>query len=425
MAHDPESVEQLSQRRSELRTQIAELEQLRNQLEKEVEAIREGTGSAEAIRAHAVAQVLGRVAHHFSNLIQVVMAGAHLALTNLEMENFAEARSNLEQVLDMSRAGAQTVRYLQDYAKEPREGATRLGKIFDLSRTVDQAVEMSKSLWAAYPGEPGPKISVERMLGQGCFIKGRENEIFEAVTNLIKNAVAALPHGGQIKVETLVQGDSVIVRVQDDGIGIAPENQRKVFEPFWTSKSFRATGMGLTISFGIFRRHQGQISLESREHEGSTVTVRLPLARGTAEETEAVIRKSMARTLNMLVIDDMRPVMWVLRDELTKLGQTVLTASSGPEGLDLFKAVKIDAVICDLGMPEMNGWEVGRAVKQLCNEWGVPKIPFILLTGWGGQIDEVDKVRDCGIDRIVEKPAEVTALLEIVRELVPESISNP
>jgi len=176
--------------------------------------------------------------------------------------------------------------------------------------------------------------------------------------------------------------------------------------------------MGLTTSCGIIRRHQGDITLQSTQGKGSTVTVRLPIAAesfGTGEHAED---SHSDKTLKILVIDDMRPVLWALRDELTRMGQTVFTASSGPEGLEIFKSIQIDAVVCDLGMPAMNGWEVGAEIREICREKGIPKTPFILLTGWGGQMAEKQRIAESGVAQIVEKPVDIADLLEVVRQRV-------
>jgi CheY-like chemotaxis protein len=100
-------------------------------------------------------------------------------------------------------------------------------------------------------------------------------------------------------------------------------------------------------------------------------------------------------------------------------------ALSGSEGLELFANHHFDVVICDLGMPSMNGWEVGRRIKEACDERGIPKVPFILLTGWGGQMDETDKISESYVDEVLEKPIDIPDLVEIIGRVVSRTSVGP
>jgi CheY-like chemotaxis protein len=143
----------------------------------------------------------------------------------------------------------------------------------------------------------------------------------------------------------------------------------------------------------------------------------LPLAQEPLDVLQQALTAELGKPLNILAIDDMEPVLLMLRDGLSEFGQKVWTALSGRQGLEIFKQHKIDLVICDLGMPGMTGWQVGKAIKQICEEEGVPKTPFILLTGWGGQYEEESKISDAGVDRIVEKPIDLPTLIKNIRIL--------
>ncbi len=117
----------------------------------------------------------------------------------------------------------------------------------------------------------------------------------------------------------------------------------------------------------------------------------------------------------------MEAVATVLRDGLSQLGQTVFTASSGKEAIEIFKTTPVDLVICDLGMPEMNGWQVASVIKSICSEKDVPKTPFVLLTGWGAQVAEDKMAAQNGVDAVVEKPIDILGLLEVIRKVVRKS----
>src|SRR5439155_13348040 len=117
-----------------------------------------------------------------------------------------------------------------------------------------------------------------------CCVQGNPSELREALTNLIFNAVDAMPHGGKLTIRTWTDGPDVQLSVQDTGMGISDDAQRRLFEPFFTTKGERGTGLGLSVTFGIVQRHGGHIAVESKPGQGSTFTVRLPIHSDAAQE---------------------------------------------------------------------------------------------------------------------------------------------
>lgn len=368
-------------------------------------------------RIQAVGEMAGGVAHNFNNLLQIVIARIQMAQSYLDSGASAQAKANLDQILEGARMGAHTVRRLQDFARVRNREPHLEGTTVDLSNTVRDAVEMSAPLWKTSAEREGISIELKTHLEDECLITGNENELFEVVVNLLKNAVEALPSGGRIEVRTFSNGAEVILQVADNGVGIAKENLSKVLEPFWTTKGARGTGLGLASSYGIVRRHCGSIHVDSVEGEGATFTVRMPRTDSLLHAKVADSGMNPAPRLNVLIVDDMEPVLSTLQDALTALGQNVFPARSGREALEIFENTDIHVVICDLGMPEMNGWEVANALKDTCREKGTQKPPFVLLTGWGGQLTDEEKTGGTGIDQVIEKPLDITKLARVLRTI--------
>ncbi len=210
----------------------------------------------------------------------------------------------------------------------------------------------------------------------------------------------------------------------DNGVGIGPENINKLFEPFFSTKDVQSAGMGLASSYGIVKSHGGTISVKSSPGQGASFSVLLPQAKGSAQDLRAR-PKEFKRQLRILLIDDMQPVTALLSSGLTEYGQIVTTALSGEEGLRLFVQDPVQVVVCDLGMPGMNGWDVGEALVALCRERSIPKPPFVILTGWSNQSEEEDKIKRSGVDTILHKPVDIPELLEIMQELVQTSEGGP
>jgi len=365
-----------------------------------------------------LAEMAGAAAHNFKNLLQIIVGGTRLALSNLELGNLQDAKSNLEQILSNVRFAADTARLLNHFAYLRSRKTLRSGRVLDLSRTVQKAMDMSKSWLESDPDRQNGGILIDMSLERGCMVKGVQDELLEVVLNLIWNAADAMPSGGKMTLNTRVEKGNVILQVRDTGVGIPEESLDKVFQPFWTTKGLSSSGLGLAASYGIVAYHGGEISVESDEGEGTTFIIKLPLAVKAVERAKASAEGVVDFHYRILVVDDLEPLLKMLCNGLSKRDQIVFSATSGEEALQILANNQVDAVICDLAMPKMNGWQVGRAVKEMNASKGLPKLPFIILTGWGRQIDEKEKMEECGVDRVVEKPVDVPRLLEFVRDLV-------
>ncbi len=375
-------------------------------------------------RLKAVGELASGVAHNFNNLLQIVLSSAQFALTRLVSGDVSGAIRDLEQIVESSHLGSQTVKQLQDFARIRTENGVRNGRVFDLANVARNAIQMSRPWWQTKPERVGSKITLKSDLQTGCTVQGQEADLFDVLINLIKNSSEALPDGGEISVSSFVEADKVVVRVRDNGIGISRDDLGKVFEPFHTTKGPQAAGMGLACSLGIVRRYSGEISVESIEGRGSVFTVTLPLSRSPKDAARTEIKEEVVSPLRLLIVDDVEAIVAVLWDGLSELGHTVLTATSGKQGIEIFKVTPVDLVICDLGMPEMNGWQVASTMKSICSEKGISKTPFVLITGWGGQVAEDKMAAESGVDAIIEKPIDLLALMEVIGELAPKS-SNP
>lgn len=370
-----------------------------------------------AERLKAIGELSAGVAHNFNNLLQIILGCSQLALTDLELGSLWQARKNLEQIVESSKFGARTVKRLQDFARIRRGSLADRGQVFDAAGTVTEAIEMSKPWWKTRPEKDGIKIELNRYVRKGCFVKGNENELFEVFVNLIKNAAEALPDGGEIRVRTGLEDDWAVVTVTDNGVGISETNLTRVFEPFWTTKGYRGTGMGLAGSYGIIQHHNGEISVESTLGQGSSFTVRLPLTTERPKPNNSPHKEDPAFRLRILIADDIPAVVKQLENGLKSYGQTVYSASSGREAIDIFTGSPVDAIVCDLAMPEMNGRQVARTITEICDQKGIPKPFFILLTGWGGQLDDKAGMQADGIDVILEKPVDMPQLIEALETL--------
>jgi CheY-like chemotaxis protein len=187
-------------------------------------------------------------------------------------------------------------------------------------------------------------------------IAANEGELREALVNLIFNAVDAIPRRGTITIGTEVQGRWLVITVTDDGVGMTPEVKARCMEPFFTTKADQGTGLGLGSVYGIVRRHEGEIDIQSERGRGTSVAVSIPLERGAAKPPAAPkLPEQASRPLRILVVEDEPLVREVLGVYLSEDHHDVTTAVNGRDGLEKFQAGDYDLVVTDRAMPEMNG----------------------------------------------------------------------
>jgi CheY-like chemotaxis protein len=246
-------------------------------------------------------------------------------------------------------------------------------------------------------------IQVDSRFGDVASVAGDPAALREALTNIVLNAVDAMPHGGRLVVETRANDDMVTVAVTDTGVGMSPSVQVRAQEPFFTTKGVRATGLGLSVAYGIVRSHGGDMAIQSTEGAGTTVTVTLPRAAAGAQAEPSA--PPSGRGLRVLLVDDDTDPRDALAEMLIGEGHGVLTASGGEEAMAIVdREPRLDLVLIDLVMPGMSGWELAAAVKARR-----PHAAVGMMTGWSETIDSADAPRG-GVDFVIEKPLTLETL---------------
>lgn len=370
-------------------------------------------------RIKAVADLAAGVAHNFNNLLQIVVSGLESALISIEDGDTAFASTAIKQVLESSRFGSKTVRSLQVFAQSDAEPQPESGASFSLSHVTGEATEVSWPWLKAAHDRSGINITLETDFLDPCFVMGQENEIFEVVVNLIKNAVEALPDGGAIAISTHELDGQAALTVRDNGVGIAKENLARVFEPFFTTKLSGGTGMGLASSLGIVKKQGGTITVSSAPGRGSEFLVQLPLAAPPPPSSKpAEPWSEFDWRLNILLVDDQPEIANLLNEGLRARHQKVFTAYSGESALQILKSQDIDLIVSDLGMPDMNGLQLAQAVKELSDTKGIPKPLFILLTGWDKDVVEQNRWEGLGLEAVIRKPATMGKILSTTSRLM-------
>jgi CheY-like chemotaxis protein len=275
---------------------------------------------------------------------------------------------------------------------------------------IKEVVTITQVRWRDQAQERGIHIELTTQGDETPLVFGSPSELREVVTNIVFNAIEAMPEGGTITLSSQPHGNWVEVRIRDTGTGMPEEVRKRIFDPFFTTKGVTNSGLGLSVSYGIVKRHGGEILVESEPGKGTTFVLHLPMIHKEEQVKEEVIPAKEVRPAKILIIDDEDAVRDVLSRILKTQGHEVVSVSSGEEGIDRFKTETFDLVFTDLGMPKMSGWEVGRILKGMNG-----KVPIAIITGWGMELDR-EKMKESGVDLVISKPFQFDRVLRLVSE---------
>jgi PAS domain S-box-containing protein len=360
-------------------------------------------------RLRALEQMASGVAHNFNNSLTGVLGYADLLAADNQLP--PHLQEMVGHIRDSAQEAANVVSRLQQFYRpgQPQADAERV----DLAALVRETVESTRPRWHSLPQRSGTVIQVQLDLENVPTILGQPQELRDALTNLLFNAVEAMPAGGTVTITSRAEDRHVALRVADTGTGMPPDFVEHCFEPFFLSQVKRGSGLGLPTVHGVVARHGGQISVVSELGRGTEFTIKLPaqLAPQPAPQAaKAAPPTESTAPLRILAIDDEPAVRGVIQAMLTRHGHQVTVAPDGASGLEALNACPFDLVITDLGMPSMDGREVARRVKRCA-----PRMPVVLLTGWG---ESAGSMEGLSIDAILQKPVGMQDLLATVESLV-------
>ncbi|HUP36177.1 MAG TPA: GAF domain-containing protein [Candidatus Limnocylindria bacterium] len=354
-------------------------------------------------KLRALGEMASGVAHDFNNLLASILGRAQLLLERVED---VKLRQWLKVIERAALDGARTVRRLQDFTGIRRD---QPAVEVDLNQVVQQVLETTESIWRQARRGSGVEIEVVTDLAAGLPpVAGDPAELREAFTNLVLNAVDAMPGAGTLTLRTRTSEGQVEVEVCDTGTGIPEHVREKIFDPFFTTKGPKGTGLGLSMAYGILQRHNGRITVESREGHGTVFRLLFPVAvSGSVEEAAPPLAAAGGSpvSLHCLVVDDEDEVGQVVADILTTAGHTAVTVRSGQEAVGRLGDEGFDAVFTDLAMPGMTGWQVARAVKDRA-----PEVPVVLMSGFGVEVAPED-LPARGVDLVLAKPLQIQDIL--------------
>ncbi len=352
-------------------------------------------------RLRALGMMAGGIAHDFNNALTMMLGYAELLVPWLQQHASPRELAYLNHIIGAAQDAAHVVSRLREFYRPAENNEIRTP--INLSEIAQAAVSFTAPKWKGRSRADGVQIEVFTELAEVPPVAGNAAEIREVLTNLIFNAVDAMPEGGSITVRVACEEPDVVVSVSDTGTGMTEEEIGRCLEPFFTTKGERGTGLGLAVVYGIIQRHEGKIDITSTKGVGSTFAIRLPstvLLQAAAPRAAQRVEQK----LRILVVDDQEIICELIAEYLKGDGHHTVTAVEGAAALELFQQEGFDLVITDHSMPGMNGVQLAKALKDL-----VPTTRVILLTGFGDEMMGRGE-RPEEIDLVLGKPVSAADL---------------
>jgi PAS domain S-box-containing protein len=348
----------------------------------------------QAEKLTALGQLAGGIAHDFNNLLQAILGYAQLMKQN--PDNAALIERSLTVVESAAMDGSETVRRIQQFARlRPDEQLIGV----DINQIVQDAYAITRPRWEEKRSRESHPLDLDLDLKAEALIQGRPAALCEVLTNLILNAMDAMPAGGRLTIATRHSGRHVKVTIADTGIGMAETVKQRIFEPFFTTKADEGTGLGLSMTYSIVHRHRGEIHVDSEPGKGTTFTLTFPIASEPAEPGARPRSDGARRLLRVLVVDDNAQVLSTLAEMMRRVGHTVTPAITARGALNDYRPGQFDVVVTNIGMAEMNGWVFAERLRAID-----ARVPLLFITGWGLREEDQARLVDLGVHRCLFKP---------------------
>lgn len=388
--------ERVHDRTSALQTTVTELRKSQQQI-------------VQQERLRALGMMATGIAHDFNNILFLILAHSELLLNEIEPTT-ADTKTTkyLRTIISAAQDGAQMVNRLAQFQRPASEKDLR--QSIPLAHLIEQAIDLTMPRWKGQAMANGVDINFVTDLAKISDLVGDPAEIRELLTNLIFNAVDAMPHGGTITLRASMEDHAIVLQIADTGIGMTDEVRERCLEPFFTTKGDHGSGLGLAMIYGIIQRHGGTLDIKTQLGAGTKFIIRLP-THHTVQVTEVTNVDSACEPLEVLVVDNQPLLCDALAEYLKGDWHRVTTAYNGEEALQKFSAKNFDLVITDKAMPGMSGDQLAIALRKMRAD-----VPIILLTGFAES--GISPSITAEIDAVIGKPVSLTTLrLAIVKAI--------
>jgi signal transduction histidine kinase/CheY-like chemotaxis protein len=380
--------------------------------EQEILLIREALTQHERMRA--IGELASGVAHDLNNTLHAM----NLRLSLIEQSEVCRSAQG-SNIAALSRAindAALVVGRLQDFARQQTD---RLLDSVDVAAVVAEAIEMVRTTIEGESSLQGTPVRIRTMLPRLPAVTALASEVRQVLVNLLLNARDAMPRGGTIEVIGREKGARVILEIVDDGSGIPEKDLENIFSPFFTTKGRRGTGLGLSNARAVLGRLGGEIAARNRPEGGACFTLSFPVSAPPQSSRPARTASELPRG-RILVVDDNLDNLQATKMVMELQEQSVDIAQTGSEAIARISAgSRYDLVLCDLGMPDMNGWGIAQEIQKLA-----PGTIVYMLTGWAQQIKDDDPRRQW-VKGVLQKPMDPGTMRDLLADELIARLRDP
>ena len=374
-------------------------------------------------KMESIGTLAGGIAHDFNNLLMGIQG--NVSVMQLEVDSDDSLQESIQSIARCVKSGSQLTNQLLAFAR----GGKYVVTPSNLNTIVHKAVEIF--------GRTKKEIDLHPVFAKDIWpVEVDPGQIEQVLMNLYVNAWQAMPDGGDLYIElenvqldeqyarlkpfNLRPGRYVKISVTDTGVGMSPETQKRIFEPFFSTKEKgMGTGLGLASAYGIIKNHNGFINCYSELGHGTTFNVYFPVCEEHYPPEEGAGEDELVQGVpggdeTILFVDDDEEIISVGRKILASLGYAVLVAEGGQAAVDLFldQGSRIDLVILDYVMPGMGGREVFDAIKQIR-----PDVKVLLSSGYSST-DQVAALIERGCNGFIQKPYDTVKMSRIIRTIL-------
>ena len=356
------------------------------------------------------------VAHEFNNILGIILG--YLEIVKGEIGDVSESVLDALGVIEKAaRDGSVIVDKIQQFSRIKKEHEKK-EELVDLIDVVNDALEFTMPRWKTDAQSKGIEYEIikNNFISSKFSIRCNPSELREVVINIINNSIDAMPDGGKIEVSIKADEDKVSIIISDNGIGIEDDIKDKIFDPFFSTKGVKRSGLGMSLSYSIMARHDGEILVDSCVGKGTTMHVKMPLFDEEVEQCDdkgAVVIESLSA--NILIIEDEDVILDMMKILLESRGHNVFVSQDSSVGIEMYENNMYDIVLCDLAMPKLNGWQVAQFIKEYDTVRKRTKTPIVLITGYELDADNIDYKKE-GVDFILNKPIEFDKLYKIISD---------
>jgi signal transduction histidine kinase/ligand-binding sensor domain-containing protein len=360
----------------------------------------------QATKMKAIGTMASGMAHSFNNLLMMILGSSQLL-----MEKFKDtsADKQIRTIEQAANNGAEIIKKLQKFGRSEDDLSE---KPINLNEIIEETIEISNFKLSDQKRLHDITVGIQTNLETIPLVNGNVSELRLVLIDLILNAIEAYKTSGIIVISTSSEGEKVCVKVKDKGIGIKKEILDHIFDPFYKSEDGRGDGLGLSQIYSIINQHGGTIKVESHPGQGTEVIIKLP-AGPLAEPEEVTENRPIEKTSDkgVFIVEDEQMIRDLYVEILQMKGHTVSSFASAEDALDEWKMDSYKLIICDLGLPGMNGWEFISKIREMDSY-----IPIIVLTGWGNEIGE-EKASELDVQKVLAKPVSLEELMSTINEL--------